>query len=705
MTPFLIAAIACGLMVFAFGTLLRPWSENKRQNSGAGPENTYPTNNLEDIYTARSNYLSRTRLLILLPAVAILTLVPLFEYIYIKLVHYDMNRHYFFDGPIFKQIVFGCVFGTFLSFWLLRGMVAVEAKKHERSLGKEENVSREGGEGTTQHKANHDSQQFALYSELPTVITLLIVFLFGVFDEATIVRIARLGGNVKLPGGVEFAFGRNESRSSETSVAQLVPPANSQNSYAPPSVSQGLQSLAELGQTMRRDALIYALSKRLVVPTDGDTKLAIAENSENSIINEKSTEANFLSRLHTQITLVDEVFAVLANCLIKENEQHLDYMSSGDQILQIAQRINVSLRGKQSISDEEIGRIFPSCRYQEQNDKTIDANDNEYKIVKYAVNIGSAAKLLRNPQEFMTPYTWIAAANIFEYNHRYVAAIALLEHWLRTNRSSFSTVNRDMSNIFEIRVRSLIGGYLYEWMNYQPVAKTQAVIDYYRITLNQTSEILNRVLNDIFDVDINNTLSANWDCNSYFSSVTWNTNVEIPDRDKLSPRRMKLAVIYSLLSMKQSWINTVVDGADYEEHRNKAREYATELRDANVSCMGILVEEPKGEVKKKEDEHKAENYVNVLRAQNLYAYSSVMRADATLLEDAAIRKSHLNEALSAAEEGLERVKDIAERDRHMRRFPEDEYEVSFTTSGTPALEVFERLEKIIRRTRADLERL
>jgi hypothetical protein len=125
-----------------------------------------------------------------------------------------------------------------------------------------------------------------------------------------------------------------------------------------------------------------------------------------------------------------------------------------------------------------------------------------------------------------------------------------------------------------------------------------------------------------------------------------------------------------------------------------ANEYARELKEMDVKCMALV-----GETK---DDPKGEDYIRVLRAENLDAYARVTRANANFLRDAAERKSQLSDALSAAEEGLELAKEIAERDRNERRFPKENYEVSFTTSGTPALEVVERLGEVINRANAEL---
>ncbi|MGE4172933.1 MAG: hypothetical protein AB7F41_10705, partial [Methylocystis sp.] len=637
-------------------------------------------------------------------------------YIYMIITHNWIDWQYFFDGPSFKQIVFGFIFGNFLSYWLMRAIRADQYKIKQNSFvhiaRQVENNERDIGDDI-QHHDDIDTQKFGIYSEIVMLVLLMGVFLVGVLDEETIARIARLGGNVKLPGGLEFAFGRNESRSSETSVAQLVPPANAQNSYAPPSVSQGLQSLAELGHSMRRDALIYALGKHFVVENHSNIVKDQVQNKE------QPPEAQLFSRLAKHINLADEVFAKLASCLMEENNQNLDYISSGDKILPIAKKLNESIRMMVKIDHEDIEEAFPEC---EVNRNTIESQVGKSAInivdknnkkaiqngIKYIVDANKAAEMI-DVSSSDSPYAWIAAANIFEYNHRYVAAIALLENWLKTRKGKIK--DEALAEVFEVRVRSLISGYLYEWMNYQPIAKTQAVLELYRRNLEKTILLLDNIIYNTFSAENiekpaifgarhqgRNTLATNWVCGNHRDGWAWSDVVSIPGKKDLPPQRMKLSLISSLLSMKQSWINAVLDGADYNDYRNRAREYAQELRDADVSCMGIVGANA-------EEDRKGENYVRVLRAQNLDAYARVTRVNANLLQDAAARKSQLSGGLSAAEEGLELAKEIAERDRNRRRSDQSDKGISFTTSGTSAIEVVERLGEVIRRTNTDLGRL
>ncbi|MGE4174208.1 MAG: hypothetical protein AB7F41_17220, partial [Methylocystis sp.] len=99
MTPFLIAAILSGLVAFLVGTTLRPWLDNKKR--GAGSHQV-------------------AALALLISAISMLLIVAIAEYIYMIITHNWIDWQYFFDGPSFKQIVFGFIFGNFLSYWLMR---------------------------------------------------------------------------------------------------------------------------------------------------------------------------------------------------------------------------------------------------------------------------------------------------------------------------------------------------------------------------------------------------------------------------------------------------------------------------------------------------------------------------------------------------------------------------------------------------------
>lgn len=705
MAPFLLAAIASAMALLLFVTVIGPWLQKK---GGSEPKPGHEIASISNVSESSAEKSKENRVLSLFalwPAVLVMgVFVFSAEFAYMVFVHSDLDRHYFFDGPMFRQVVFGSAFGILGCYLIFRTFFT---KLTEASWPRSEQQGAAAPDGVQNMRSNTEY--------IIPLVVLLTILLVGAFQQDVFTEFAKLGGNVRL-GAVEFGFGRNEGRASETSVAQLVPPANVPGVHAPPSVSQGLQSLAELSETMRRDALIYALRKGLFGPDE--------ERGDGPTLQKSERSPDFkLIHLAQQAELSDRVFVYPATCLLKDNEKFQDYITSGEQILPLAKKLNTKLRARgvtrSQITSSELNELLES-------EIIRDNICNKQLEQVFLKDINGIYDISKNRQ-ILTPYAWIAAANIFEYNHRYVAAISLLENWIFErndiensnkqdvfvqNESIDNTIyDKKLSDVFEIRVRSMIGGYIYEWIHYQTMAKTQAVLDYYRVNLEKTIELLESIIKEVFfignhykpsafGVGYNDkyTTQGNLICGSDVNNEKWSQQVSTTKLNKdLSVRRMKLALVNSLLTMKQSWINAVLDGADYKSHKNVAAEYARELRGLNVSCMGI--------VGQSEEDPGGADYVRVLRAQNLDAYARVTLANANSHRDAALKRASLSDALSAAEEGLELALELSERDRGNRRSPTKREGISFMTSGTPAMEVAEQLQGIIRRINADLDRL
>jgi hypothetical protein len=88
---------------------------------------------------------------------------------------------------------------------------------------------------------------------------------------------------------------------------------------------------------------------------------------------------------------------------------------------------------------------------------------------------------LNTPDTRMRPYLAIAAASGLAYSH-YTASLTLLDRWLCAKRERVAHINQDLSDVFEIRVRTIMAGFLEEWIRYNPTAKTQTVLRYHRNT-------------------------------------------------------------------------------------------------------------------------------------------------------------------------------------------------------------------------------
>src|SRR3954451_22810289 len=88
---------------------------------------------------------------------------------------------------------------------------------------------------------------------------------------------------------------------------------------------------------------------------------------------------------------------------------------------------------------------------------------------------------LNTPDTLMRPYLAIDAASGLAYSH-HTASLTLLDRWLCAKRERVAHINQDLSDVFEIRVRTIMAGFLEEWIRYNPTAKTQTVLRYHRNT-------------------------------------------------------------------------------------------------------------------------------------------------------------------------------------------------------------------------------
>ncbi len=293
--------------------------------------------------------------------------------------------------------------------------------------------------------------------------------------------------------------------------------------------------------------------------------------------------------------------------------------------------------------------------------------------------------MILSKNEIVPPYHWIAGAAILAYNHKYPAAINLLNEWLRMNgrgelASSSSAVDRDLRDIFEVRVRSLISSYLDEWLAHEPNVRTQALLDYHADNLHKAILVLEKIVVDIGSsmrnigsgsklsvnnnkVNIENICEyAHLSDNIHWKKVVFeNLGPEskpyIGDK-RLDVWRMTLSYISTLVSMKQTWINIILSSNEYEGLLYEAQKYANELRAMNMDCMRVV---------NRQDDFSGEDFANVMKAASLYWYARVTRANALAPAEPDTRRERLQEALAAAREGLARVEKRAQAQRVERR--------------------------------------
>jgi hypothetical protein len=90
---------------------------------------------------------------------------------------------------------------------------------------------------------------------------------------------------------------------------------------------------------------------------------------------------------------------------------------------------------------------------------------------------------LNTPDTRMRPYLAIACRQRARLQPRlYRLADITRQVASRQTRERVAHINQDLSDVFEIRVRTIMAGFLEEWIRYNPTAKTQTVLRYHRNT-------------------------------------------------------------------------------------------------------------------------------------------------------------------------------------------------------------------------------
>ncbi|HEY8125107.1 MAG TPA: hypothetical protein VIF88_06775 [Methylocystis sp.] len=550
-----------------------------------------------------------------------------------------------------RQIFWGALFGMVLVVW-----IDVVTARSRRLPSPPADPDKKNGDSRGSHA--QDSPDSLLKSDLLLWVVMLLLFIIGVADYDTVSKTARIVGNVKLPGGVELSLGGKSDRPADTSFAQIVPPVSSQvAAVGAPNTSSGLDNLSESSEATRRDGLFYALKKEMFVQTgavDDYRDISCQNVTENS-------SAKTLCYL-SSIIKSSQAYGIIGQCVKQYVQIFLDEAGAARALLPIGNYLNDRLL--LNIADSD----FPL--------KLNELRDNLKPACKNILNISVSEN------ELAVPYHWIAGAAILAYSHKYAAAINMLNEWLKLNQNinvsnapSLSDV--DLRRIFEIRVRSMISGYIYEWLNREPSVRTQALLDYHADNLRKSILLMEDVVTDISSslkyLGSPNKLSANNEklrieniCqyDYIFDNIKWKkividnlgpeSGLYRGDR-KLDVWRMALSYISTLISLKQTWIDVALSGNDYEKYLYIAQKYADELRAMDMDCMKVI------------NPQDGENYANVMKAESLYWYALVTRAHALSPAEPDQKKERLQSALLVAREGLARVEKRALDQRAYRR--------------------------------------
>lgn len=513
--------------------------------------------------------------------------------------------------------------------------------------------------------------------------------LIGAWDEQTIVKFAKLGADVKLPGGAEFAIGRGEQRSRDASLAVIVPPAPGGRTAAAPDASGALEMFSSLPDAIRRDALYYALDKGLLAPAVVDPKSADAINAF------KDTLDN-----------ADRSFGKLGVCLEKLVEHNQDDFAVGEMV----EPLGGALRDLVMAPDKSPAAAshFASAVRQfvdslQQNVSSFDDSNCAEWEKRAASGDGQRAlqNLAADEAPFRRTYVWSAAAAILAYNHRYAPSIALFHRWLDAGRGPDDDI--ELNEVLTLRVRSQIAAYMEEWINYRPLARTPTVLEYHRANLEAAIGLLESMLKrpaPIAEAKAAGSMSFISDrCDEFNDSRKWSSGVAASilvdpsqkrqgAKEDLSPARIQMALVATLLSLKRTWIDAVLpldvgnrDGLD--ETVFSLQRVAEELRDFDTQCLRLVRVHAEG---------KGRRYAELVEAQNQEAFARAFRAIAQKSRDPERKKALLEEAQRAAARGMKLVVTQEKNDRDARKDARrSSSQFTDAISGTEAIETYEKL--------------
>jgi hypothetical protein len=210
----------------------------------------------------------------------------------------------------------------------------------------------------------------------------------------------------------------------------------------------------------------------------------------------------------------------------------------------------------------------------------------------------------------------------------------VLDRWLQAKQERVKQIGQELSEVFEIRVRTIMAGYLEEWIRFSPTAKTQTVLRYHRNNLKEAIGLVDSAITKAgFDVgfmeaQVNPEGSA---APVRCAAAASKTSRSLPDQelfthDKLTAHKMQLSLWYSFITLKRTWIDTVLDSSDYYQlYQFETTRYAREVKGFNYSCLLPLWDGDS----KKIDVQRAASFDSHARVELANAFSPATRATTT----------------------------------------------------------------------------
>jgi hypothetical protein len=397
--------------------------------------------------------------------------------------------------------------------------------------------------------------------------------------------------NVKLPGGTELAFSPDANRTkSPSALAINVPPVSP--AIRTPDASQGLQVLASIPGFIERDGKYAELFG-----------------------------AGKVEGLDEARQFANQALDPLSKCLAEYVAETGDSGRAGYLLSDLAASLRalIRIRGEkqpQNVADalkDLTRKILVETPASEK--VTVPGAKTCGDLATQAVREGESDKFvvdwLKKGSWRSRPYLWIGFASMLATSLQYAAAVEPLDEWVRSVNSvelgtaaalgiELKDVPDRVKDVYEIRVRMLIAGYIEEWIRSNNGAKTSVVQEYHLRNLEKLIALLqpstNQIVKEItlthnpmvessFTVEPNDSHS----CDADFYRKATNDPKSKNNQDEYPTWKLQLLLIDTLRSAEMVWATTALEHPDYiTDYAAKAKRYAVEAANIDLSCLQLL---------------------------------------------------------------------------------------------------------------------
>lgn len=568
---------------------------------------------------------------------------------------------YFAFSYDFREVAFGALFGIVFAYWL-------KSIFHPEKESPDANYFREGVIGA-----------------------LLLMFLIvGLGNNSAVMGIISRITNVKV-GGAEFTLasgGSAHDRGSQAALAAVYPPsaAGAEAASAPAS----LDLLVRLPSFIERDALYAALrgqpeidgflapyefNKKYIAPMISClVRHASATGDDDEVsqwISVAGRSVRSLLLLHTKGQVINQhPNPKIAGVNPSLPHRVLDAMM---EVGELTLGNDVTFGRSGAIAKNGHKGAEDACDIAAQTQEKLKSDPHARDIFIESIDNADRSK----------PYLWLFAADALAYQREYKAAILLLDNWLKAldffkesesgRKKSFAQAEKnpkyfegfrssrqEILDAYAVRVRTQIATLIEEWTRRQPAARTQNVLDYHLANLEANIGLIEPMVADHLTKmqHSNERIGFKEEFNDYSSyceikdDKTWadfhidsETLRKFGVADALKPKNMYLSLIYSLFTLKRTWIDAALQHDHYfSDYSARATRYADEMTRLNLSCLSQALSE--GDPK----------FAATMRAQALNSYARVEAGNVAAMQNSPMmgseRESRLRKALMATDLGL-----------------------------------------------------